>query len=240
MRAGWLVSLIGHIGAVLMTTLMWEVRSTPTPEIMSVVPVEIVDVAVESNVRALAEDVPIEDMRARPEEQLREEAAAPAPNRRPNRDEEAFNRYLSRPSLVNTDDKVGPQRNDGETSDINRPGSGLGNEAEVALRDRMRALADAHIDRGRCWRGVDDLPYPERLVVVIGFELNRNGTLRGQPRLVEPRNATFDSYMQEAINRAMRAIRLCEPFNFQDDPVVGEQYELWRDMEYRFDSAQSQ
>ena len=48
MRAGWVVSFIGHVGFVLMTMLAWEARSTMTPSVGSVVPVEIVDIAAES------------------------------------------------------------------------------------------------------------------------------------------------------------------------------------------------
>jgi hypothetical protein len=58
MRPGVIVSIIGHVGAVLMTLLAWEARTTLPPESGAVVPVEIVDVALESNVRALAEEAP--------------------------------------------------------------------------------------------------------------------------------------------------------------------------------------
>jgi len=54
MRAGVAVSVVGHIGFVLLTMLAWEARTTLTPTIGSIVPIEIVDVAAESNVRALA------------------------------------------------------------------------------------------------------------------------------------------------------------------------------------------
>lgn len=47
MRAGWLVSLIGHIGIMLMTTLVWQTAAEIAPNAGAVVPVEIVDVAVE-------------------------------------------------------------------------------------------------------------------------------------------------------------------------------------------------
>ncbi|MEZ6022616.1 MAG: hypothetical protein R3C16_04185 [Hyphomonadaceae bacterium] len=80
MRAGWIVSIIGHIGVVLMTLLVWETRSTLMPEESVIVPVEIVDVAAESNVRALAEDVPVEDDVPEAEAETQEAEAAPAPS----------------------------------------------------------------------------------------------------------------------------------------------------------------
>jgi hypothetical protein len=236
MRAGWLVSLIGHIGAVLMTTLMWEVRSQPTPDIMSVVPVEIVDVAVESNVRALAEDVPDEEAPATPEEQAAAPQSAPAaatrPTRRPNRDEQAFNDFFENPRLLNTDTKTGRQRNDGQPADRNQQGSGLGTAEVAALEDRARALARAHLRR--CWRMPIDLPEPDRLVVTVEFDLNRNGTLNGAPRVTSPRNATFDPAMRTAVEAALRAVRMCDPYPFPDDPLVGEHYDIWRHTEFTF------
>ena len=78
MRAGWVVSLIGHIGFVIMTLLAWEARSTIEPMSGAVVPVEIVDVAAESNVRALAEDIPDEEV-SPVEEQTVVDETAPAP-----------------------------------------------------------------------------------------------------------------------------------------------------------------
>jgi outer membrane biosynthesis protein TonB len=71
MRPGIIVSIIGHIGAVLMTLLVWETRDTIAPRAGQIVPIEIVDVALESNVRALAEELPEE---VSPEEQTPAEA----------------------------------------------------------------------------------------------------------------------------------------------------------------------
>ena len=234
MRAGWLVSLIGHVGAVLMTTLMWEVRSQPTPDIMSVVPVEIVDVAVESNVRALAEDVPEDD--GAPESAEATEAAAPAaaaPTARTQpaaRNDDFDLAAIAR--MVNNDSKTGRQRNEGARADRNQRGAGLGTAETAALEDRARALARAHLRR--CWRMPIDLPEPDRLVVTVEFDLNRNGTLNGAPRVTSPRNATFDPAMRTAIEAALRAVRMCDPYPFPDDPLVGEHYDIWRHTEFTF------
>ena len=54
MRAGWIVSFVGHVGAVLMSLLAWEASSTMAPAGGAVVPIEIVTIGPESNVRALA------------------------------------------------------------------------------------------------------------------------------------------------------------------------------------------
>lgn len=237
MRAGWIVSVIGHVGFVLMTLLAWEARSTLSPEVGAVVPVEIVDVAAESNVRALAEDVPEEEVSpeeqemAEAEPELAEAAPQPAQERRQRNDE--FD-LAAIAGLIDRSRETGRRRQEGERADRNQQGAGLGTAEVAAIEDRARALIRAHILRNDCWRMPIDLPEPDRLVVTIRFDVNRNGTLNGQPRVVSPRNYTFDPHMRRAVDEALRAIRLCDPYPLADDPVVGEHYELWREMEYTF------
>src|SRR5690348_16118220 len=85
MRAGWVVSLIGHIGFVIMTMLAWNVSAPLRAGGTVVVPVEIVDVAPEANVRALAEQVedPSDEDVADPDAQQRPETPPPAPTPTP-------------------------------------------------------------------------------------------------------------------------------------------------------------
>ena len=65
--------------------------------------------------------------------------------------------------------------------------------------------------------------------------LNRDGSLNGQPRVVSPANYTFDPEMNEAVNRALRAVRTCDPIDrLPNDPVVGEYFDIWRDQEVTF------
>jgi|CXWL01.1.fsa_nt_gi hypothetical protein len=234
MRAGWLVSLIGHVGAVMMTLLAWEVRSTPMSEISSVVPVEIVDVALESNVRALAEVVPEDEVAPEAEETVAPTPApAPSPQardpRRPQNDE--FD-LAAIARMVNNDTKTGRQRQEGAPAERTQRGAGLGTAEVAALEDRVRAIARAHLRR--FWRMPIDLPEPDRLVVTVEFELNRNGTLSGQPRVTNPRNYTFDPNMRIAAEAALRAVRQSDPFPFADDPVVGPHYQYWRQQEFTF------
>lgn len=237
MRAGWVVSVIGHIGAVMMTMLAWEARSTLMPNIGSVVPIEIVDVAAESNVRALAEATPEEETPSDTEQQpaeaepTPEPTPAPAPPRPRERSaEEEQEAFLA--GLTNRDQRPSHRRNEGQQADRNQQGAGLGTAEVAALEDRARALARAHLRR--CWRMPIDLPDPDRLIVTVAFDINRNGTLNGQPVVVSPRNYTFDPEMRTAVEAAVRAVRLCDPYPFPDDPVVGEHYDIWRHTEFTF------
>lgn len=236
MRAGWLVSAVGHVGAVMMTMLAWEASSTLTPAIGAVVPVEIVAVAPESNVRALAEEVPDEELA--PEaaeetvEEVVEEAPAPTPTPRQERPRAEEFDLAAIARMVDKQRDPGRERNEGARADRTQRGAGPGTAEAVALEDRARALARAHLRR--CWRMPVDLPDPDRLVITVQFSLNRNGTLNGQPRITSPRNYTFDPAMRTAAEAALRAVRVCDPYPFPDDPVVGEHYDIWRETEFTF------
>ena len=87
----------------------------------------------------------------------------------------------------------------------------------------------------RCWRAPLDLPNPDRLVVTVQFDLDRNGNLRGQPRVTSPPGGqSFDPAMRTAVASALRAIRECDPYPFPSDPVVGQHYEIWGQLEHTF------
>ena len=223
----------------MMTLLAWEASSTLVPASGATVPVEIVAVAPESNVRALAEDVPDAE-EALPEAadettpQPQEEEAAPSPTAPPQRQRPQQDEFdlASIARMVNREDQARPRRNEGQTADRNQQGAGRGTADAVALEDRVRALARAHLRR--CWRMPIDLPEPERLIVTLEFRLNRNGTLAGQPVVTSPRNYTFDPAMRTAVEAAVRAVRMCDPYPFADDPVVGDHYEIWRETEFTF------
>ncbi len=237
MRPGVIVSIIGHVGAVLMTLLAWEARSTLPPESGAVVPVEIVDVALESNVRALAEEVPEEEETPAPAEaeptQAEEQPTptpTPAPRERP-RQNDSFD-LDAVAGLIDKQREPRRPRNEGERADRNQQGAGLGTAEVAAIEDRARALVRAHMRR--CWRMPIDLPDPERLIVTVEFDINRNGTLNGQPRVTSPRGYAFDPPMRAAVDAAVRAVRACDPYPLPDDPVVGEHYEVWRSQIYTF------
>lgn len=239
MRPGVAVSLAGHVGFALMTMLAWQAHSTIAPPAGSVVPVEIVDVAPESNVRAL-EDTNTPDGEEQQDETVQAEPdPAPSPTPTPPQPQRRQNSEFDLSAVARMVDKQsdhGQRRTPGEHADRNQQGAGLGTAEVASLQDRVRALARAHF-RG-CWRAPVDLPDPDRLVVTVQFSLNRNGTLNGQPRVISPTNYTFDAPMRTAVEAALRAVRMCDPYPFADDPVVGDHYEVWRDTEYTFRPTQ--
>lgn len=243
MRAGWVVSFIGHVGAVMMTLLVWETRATLPPSSGLTVPVEIVDVAPESNVRALS-TAPSEEVTPAPAAE--EETApappvptpaptpAPPPPRRDARQEQ--NDLLAQAQNLIDRSQRQQERHSGAQGPRNQTGAGLGTAEVASLQDRVKALVKAHMRT--CWRMPADLPDPERLVVTVQFALNRNGTLSGQPDVVSPRNYQFDPPMQQAVANAQRAVRSCDFSFLPSDPVVGPHYEIWQQQNYTFGISQ--
>jgi len=244
MRAGWVVSFIGHVGAVMMTLLVWETRTSMPASTGLSVPVEIVDVAPESNVRALSED-PSEETTPAPaaEEATIETPPAPTPAPAPptpqpprrNAAQEQNDLLAQAQNLIDRSQHQ-EQRRSGAQGPRNQAGAGLGTAEVVSLQDRARALVRAHMRT--CWRMPADLPDPERLVVTVQFVLNRNGTLNGQPIVVSPRSYQFDPPMSQAVANALRAVRSCDFSFLQSDPVVGPHYDIWQQQNYTFGVTQ--
>jgi hypothetical protein len=240
MRAGWAVSIIGHVGAVMMTLLVWETRVAPTLNTSPIVPVDIVDVAPESNVRALAQAPAVETTPA-PAAEEQTDATAPAPTpmpappapKPPQRNaQQQQNDLLAQAQNLIDRSQHQQQHHTGAQADRNQTGVGLGTADLVSLQDRATALIQRAMIR--CWRMPADLPDPERLVVTLQFHLNRNGTLSGQPEIVSPRNYQFDPPMAQAVATALRAVRSCDFSFLPSDPQVGPHYEIWQENNYTF------
>jgi hypothetical protein len=102
------------------------------------------------------------------------------------------------------------------------------------MEDRLRALMRAHIIRNQCWREPADARDPASLTVTVRIQLDRNGRLRGQPELVSPTSSGGNPEVRAAIDNALRAVRLCDPFPMADDPAAARRYDLWRETDYTF------
>lgn len=64
---------------------------------------------------------------------------------------------------------------------------------------------------------------------VFEFELNRDGTLRGEPRLI---NAQPSPAFTDAANSALRAIKQCQPYQLPPD-----KYQFWEGVTLEFDPS---
>ena len=78
-------------------------------------------------------------------------------------------------------------------------------------------------------QGVD----AERLVTVLAFDLNPDGSLSGRPRVVSQTGVTASNSPQKELHaeRAIRAVQLAAPFD-----LPPEYYEAWKRVtSFRFD-----
>ncbi|HSG96259.1 MAG TPA: cell envelope biogenesis protein TolA [Afifellaceae bacterium] len=87
-----------------------------------------------------------------------------------------------------------------------------------ALRNRL----------AQCWNPPRGVREAGSLRVTIGIGLLPDGSLAGDPRIVD---AGFDPLSQIAAESALRAVQICAPY----DMLPPEMYSAWRDIEFIFD-----
>lgn len=107
--------------------------------------------------------------------------------------------------------------------EVKRPRRGAGEQTgnTASLQAMMRRQISF------CWRGVSDLPEPERLVVVVSLKLDEEGNIIGSARTVRPaRRPIGDRAMGVAMDRALVAVRKCAPYRM---PI--ERYDDWQEIE---------
>jgi len=104
----------------------------------------------------------------------------------------------------------------------NRQGSGERNGNSA----RLVSIIVSRI-KNECWSGVDDLPNPERYNVQMNLKLNEDGMI-DELTLVDPKRRPIgSSFMGTAVDRALRAVRKCEPFRLPSD-----EYEEWKEIDF--------
>jgi colicin import membrane protein len=96
---------------------------------------------------------------------------------------------------------------------------------------RAASLSQSEIDALRaqiqaCWNPPAGAVDGKDLIVKVRLMLNQDGTLSGEPSVVNRGDGAF----QIAAESAMRAIRRCQPYKL---PIA--KYEVWKDVEVTFD-----
>jgi hypothetical protein len=110
-------------------------------------------------------------------------------------------------------------------------------QAQVGAGDRLTAsdLAKMRAAVGRCWQtqALIGAPEPEKLLVQLEVELNRDGTLRGQPRVANGLQISLsgNQFWKVAEQVAIRAVVSCQPYDF----LAADRYDSWKDMQLNFD-----
>jgi hypothetical protein len=92
-------------------------------------------------------------------------------------------------------------------------------------------MLSLHTQLMACWTPPVGVAEAKDLVVIIRFALNRDGTISGEPLVVNRGNT---SLFQLAAEAAKRAVRRCQPFRLPDS-----KYEAWRELEVNFDADRS-
>jgi hypothetical protein len=116
-------------------------------------------------------------------------------------------------------------------ADRDNPARAVGMRAPT-VEERAQQIMGQHMRS--CWQTPADLADPDRLIVTLSFALNEDGTLRGRPRVVQPRSYMFDRPMRTAVERAIRAVRQCSPYPFAADPMLTNRYDVWDEFELAF------
>lgn len=191
----------------------------------------------EENPEDLLPDFEPEETEPEPEETEPEPVKKPDPApRRPNddlmsflnqsestfRSEQATRKERPEPKPVTPEPQTALENAPKPAETRNRQGAG----ERSANSARLEAIIVSRI-RNECWAGADDLPNPERYNVQMNLKLNEDGTIN-ELTLIDPKRRPIgSSFMGTAVDRALRAVRKCEPYR-----LPSEDYEEWKEIDF--------
>jgi len=119
----------------------------------------------------------------------------------------------------------------GEMTDEQIEAIGAGDRLAASEIDKMRAAVS------RCWNAsaIIGAPEPEKLIVELDIDLNRDGTLTGAPRVVNALqiNLSGNRFWKVAEQNAVRAVQACQPYDFFDPS----RYNEWKAFTLNFDPS---
>jgi len=124
------------------------------------------------------------------------------------------------------DDFLSGQGSSTRTDETRAPAATFGASDRAALSSAITRQIRPH------WNAPSGAD-AERLVSIVNWDLNRDGTLRGTPRCrVEPSSITDSNRPQASLHceRAIRAVQLAAPFNLPE-----QFYDRWKALEWQFD-----
>lgn len=112
-------------------------------------------------------------------------------------------------------------------------------QKQVGAGDKLSASDTAKMQAAimRCWNtsALVGAPEPEKLLVQVQFELNRDGSLRSHPRVANALqiNLSGNQFWKVAEQVAIRAVVSCAPYSF----LSPDRYDAWKEMELNFDPS---
>lgn len=119
-----------------------------------------------------------------------------------------------------------------EQADQPRAAIGAGDRLTASDEAKMRAAVE------RCWNAsaIIGAPEPEKLLVTIDFELNRDGSLTSPPRVANALqiNLSGNRFWKVAEREALAAVVKCAPYDF----LPLDRYQTWKEFKLNFDPSQ--
>ena len=119
-----------------------------------------------------------------------------------------------------------------ETAETERRAVGAGDRLSASLEAKIKSVLS------ECWNSgaIIGAPEPERLVVVIDFELNRDGSLASSPRVANELqiNLSGNRFWKVAQREAVGAVVKCAPYDF----LPPDQYETWKEFRFNFNPSE--
>jgi periplasmic protein TonB len=256
-RLGLGVAAVAHVA--LVAALVWQVRDDPTPlPIPERMDVSLADeVSLESTApnpsdasAAVAPElapvpapppepvpavVPREEARPVPQ-QTRAPLTRPTPTPTPAASRRPVTRPTTRPSPRPTQTRAGASRlgddfleGAGSSERSNSRGTPAATFGAAEAASLIQAISRKIKPHWNAPQGVD----AEKLVTVLSFELNPDGTLKGTPRVVSQAGINDSNRPQAQLHaeRAIRAVQLAAPFDLPE-----EFYDKWKRVsQLRFD-----
>lgn len=240
MRVGWLTSPILHVLFVASALIVWPKEPRDLGEAL-VVPVEIVTNSDETNIRAASPEVAtlspaFEDKgetlsaeNSPPPEPIPAVEPLPTPKReRPQREDrlnlDDLDALLNRAN-VERGSRSRDAAPNAERSNTPRQAVGAGTKLTATQTARIASLLQEQVER--CYRSPADRAEGETLTVQVQFSMTASGGLEGSPRISGGGSGdrAFD-------DNALRAVRLCAPYELPDD--LRALYPAWREITLNF------
>ena len=222
MRIGWIGSVVCHAILLVLTFVAWSSAPPDLPAASSVVPVEIIDKITDvTNVKAMAPPAQkTPDATEITPEGAPQDVTAPTPDapeaiadprlkqKAKEEPRRAVTDLRSIADLIDrskTKDGRKASASNAEAGDHPRDAIGAGTDMTATEADAIHAAID------RRWHNSSDLPNPESYWVTVRIQINANGTLAGQPLVVQTSLPQSNPYMRVAVERALQAIWSAEP-----------------------------
>ena len=171
---------------------------------------------------------PEEPEEIEPEPEPEPEPPAPEPEPEPPEEDNLdFDDLESALENLDPDEDTSAPRETLEEGDRDQERVGLGDQLTV---NEMTAMLGAML---RCWNFDAGVPDAETLVVRVEFNLNRDGSIKGNPRVLNEGqiSASGNPFWKVAERNAVNAVVKCAPYDF----LAQERYEEWEEIQLNFD-----